>query len=447
MKRVVVLLVAITGVVVLSAGAASAAGFALIEQSVKGLGTAFSGGAAVAEDASTVFFNPAGMTRLSGTQVTGAVHVIMPSTKFQKQSATNVAGVDLTGGDGGEGGVVGVAPNFYFTETFDTGWAFGLGINAPFGLATEYDKDWVGRYHAVESEMMTINVNPSAAYKINDNLSVGVGVNAQYIDATLSSMVDAGLLTGGAAGSQGADVFSEMTADDWSFGYNLGALYEFNDNTRVGVSYRSEVSHELSGDVEFTSTNAGSAGLIGLGLFPDQGVAGDIDLPASAQASVYHQFNDQFAMMADVMWTQWSSFDKLTIEFDQGILGGAAMESATTENWDDNMRYSVGATFKPNDALIMRAGVAYDESPIPDANRTPRIPGTDRTWLALGAGYQMDAWNFDLAYAHLFVSNSKIQQTTPFPPVQTDENFSRGNLVGEFENSVDIISVEASYRF
>ncbi len=426
------------------AGTSFGAGFALIEQSVKGLGTAFSGGAAVAEDPSTVYFNPAGMTRLEGTQVTAAVHTIMPSTKFQKQSATNALGADLTGGNGGEGGVVGFAPNFYFTETFDTGWSFGLGINAPFGLATEYDRNWVGRYHAVESDMMTININPAAAYKINKNLSVGVGLNAQYIDATLSSMIDGGLLVPLVGVSQAADVYSEMTADDWSFGYNLGMLYQFNDNTRVGASYRSEVAHELEGDVKFTATNATASAI--MAAFPNQGVSGDIDLPASAQVSVFHQVNDQWAMMADVMWTQWSSFEKLTIKFDQGILGGAATETTTTENWDDNMRYSLGATYEPNDSCILRAGLAYDETPIPDSNRTPRIPGTDRFWLALGTGYQMNSWNFDIAYAHLFVSNSKIQQTIAVP-APTDENFSRGNLVGEFENSVDIISIEASYKF
>jgi len=416
-----------------------AAGFAIIEQSVKGLGTAFAGGAAVAEDPSTVYFNPAGMTRLEGHQVTGAVHFIMPSTKFKKKSATNVAGADYTGGNGGEGGENAVVPNLYYTETFDNGWSFGLGINAPFGLATKYDSDWVGRYHAVESDMMTININPSAAYKVNDELSLGLGISAQYIDATLSSMLDGGLLaTGNPAASQANDILAVMDADDWGYGYNFGLLYEFDKNTRAGLSYRSEVQQSLEGDVAFTPA----------GSIANQGVSGDIDLPASAQMSIYHQYNEKWSVMADIMWTDWSSFDKLVIKLDQGVptASGTLTELVTTEDWDDSMRYSVGATYRPNDTCILRMGVAYDETPIPDAHRTPRIPGTDRVWLALGAGHKRGNWNFDVGYVHLFVDDSSIDQQIAVA-APTDENFGRGNLSGEFENSVDIFSVEASYKF
>jgi len=279
---------------------------------------------------------------------------------------------------------------------------------------------------------------------MNDQLSLGFGVSAQYIDATLTSMTDGGLLTGGAGASQAADVFTEMTADDWSFGFNLGALYQFNEKTRMGFSYRSEVKHELDGDVKFSPTNAAASAI--MAAFPNQGVSGKIDLPASAQLSLFHEYNEQWAVMADIMWTGWSSFEKLVIKFDQGILGGASTESVTTENWDDSMRYSVGATYKPNETCVLRAGLAFDETPIPDEHRTPRIPGTDRTWLALGAGYTTGPWGFDFAFVHLFVDDSKIQQTIDVP-APTDENFSRGNLVGEFENGVEILSAEVTYKF
>ncbi len=435
-------------------GTAFGAGFALIEQGVKGLGNAYAGAAAVAEDPSTVYFNPAGMTRLQGQQAQAAVHVILPSAKFDKESATNALGTPLSGRDGGDGGVTGVAPNFYYTLNTDEGWAFGLGINAPFGLSTDYDRTWVGRYHAVESEVITININPSIAYKVNKNLSVGAGVSVQYIDATLSSMVDFGLQAFSSSGNpallpvvsnSNADIFSEVTADSWGYGYNLGLLYELTENTRFGLAYRSQVKQDLKGDVEFEIQNPtylAGFGLLGTAqnTFVKQDASGGIDLPASAALSAYHRINPQWALLADVMWTEWSSFDKLDIQF-EGTL--ASRPSVTTENWEDNWRYSVGATFNPTEALTLRSGIAYDETAISSAtDRTPRVPDAARFWVALGAGYQVNSFSFDVAYAHLFVDDAKVHKTTAEP-----ENVGRGNLVGSYENSVDIASVEVTYRF
>jgi len=451
--------------VAITAGSAFGAGFALIEQSVKGLGTAFSGGAAVAEDPSTVYFNPAGMTRLEGQQATAGFHVIMPSAEFKLNSATNAPPLSqpiysdaagTTQNTSGDAGVVGTAPNLYYTHNLGNKWSVGFGVNVPFGLATEYDKNWVGRYHAVDSEVMTINLNPSVAYKVNDQLSLGFGVSAMYMEAVLSQMIDFGLATFSVhstpslVSNPNMDVYSNMEADSWGYGFNLGALYELNDNTRFGFSYRSEVEQDLEGTVDFVHPEASVVGATLAGAaasnFPDQGVSGTITLPASAQMSVFHQLNSQWAVMADIMWTEWSSFEDLTIKFDQGIgTGLSKKQSVTQEQWDDNWRYSAGATFAPNENLILRGGLAYDETPIPDEYRTPRIPGTDRFWVALGGGYVMDDWSFDAAYAHLFVDDSSVNLKTGTDP--TSDEFGRGNLSGTYENSVDIFSVEASYKF
>jgi len=418
MKRVVVLLLAMTGLVVLSVGAASAAGFALIEQSVKGLGNSFAGGAAVADDATTIYFNPAGMSRLEGMNATAGLHVIMPSAKFTATSATNPVGGDIsTAPSGGDGGEAAVVPNFYFAAQANEKFSYGLSINTPFGMATKYDNDWVGRYHAIESELMTININPSASYKINDNLSLGLGVSAQYLDATLSQAQYLGATDG----------YAEVTGDSWGYGFNVGALYEVNSDTRIGASYRSSVFHSVDGTMSLT--NAGPYSGTG-------DTAGKIRLPASAQASVFHRLNDKFDVMADVMWTEWSVFEQLTFSKPAALGGGV---SITDENWKDNMRYSLGGTYHHNDALAFRAGVAYDETPIPDETRTPRIPGADRTWVSLGVSYAINNMTFDFAYAHLFVDDGAINLT--------DMAAGRGALVGSFANKVDIVSVEASYKF
>jgi long-chain fatty acid transport protein len=475
MKAKSAMVVGLLGVLAM-ASPAFGAGFAIIEQSVSGLGNAFAGGAASAEDATTVFFNPAGLTRLKGQQAVAGVHVIVPSAEFEKENAANALGQPLSGGEGGDAGEVGVVPNFFYAANLDNGWSLGLGVTAPFGLVTEYDKTWVGRYHAVKSDVMTININPSVAYKVNDRLSIGAGVSAQYIDVNLTSMVDFGLsaysglataaqqaaaggdlatagalmaqanalLGNGVVSNPDADVFADLTADDWGYGFNLGVLYEFNDDSRVGLAYRSRISHTVKGEGEFSLQNPAFLSAVGLqaaaqAAFPDQDVEGDITLPASASLSAYHRINPQWAVMADVLWTEWSTFDELVIEFD-----GALPDSVTAENWDDSWRYSVGATYSPNEKLDLRLGLAYDETPIPSAKyRTPRIPCEDRIWTAFGVGYRVtERLKLDFAYAHLFVKDSKIDKSTA-----DAENLSRGNLRGEYENEVDIASIQLAYNF
>lgn len=432
------------GLTLLLAGSttAFASGFALIEQSVSGLGNAFAGGAASAEDATTVFFNPAGMTRLEGQQAIGALHIIVPSAKFNSTSAQNSSGNDITGSDGGDAGVTGVAPNAYYTNSISDKLTVGLGINAPFGLATKYDKEWIGRYHAVESDVLTININPSIAYKVTDQLSVGAGLNAQYIEAVLSVMVDGRTLAASPASNPLFDIFVENKADDWSYGFNLGLLYEFSKDTRIGFAYRSEIKHKLQGTTKAELPAAFAAVPAAQAAFPaSQGVNGEITLPASASLSLFHQLNDKLALMADVNWTEWSSFDELKLNFETWIGGPGGEFSSTPENWDDSWRLSVGATYDYSDSLKLRGGLAFDETPIPSAEyRTPRIPGEDRYWIALGAGYEINEnLLLDFGYAHLFVTDSDINH---------DDNLtSAGSLVGEYENQVDIASVQLTYNF
>ena len=177
-------------------------------------------------------------------------------------------------------------------------------------------------------------------------------------------------------------------------------------------------------------------------LFQDQKISGTITLPAVASFNLFSQLTDKFALMGDVTWTGWSSFDKLTINFEGAGIAGQS-STTTTENWDDSWRYSLGASYQLTEALKLRGGVAFDETPISDDYRTPRIPGEDRTWLSIGAGYQIsESIYMDFAYAHLFVPDAKMQKTVANP-----EDTARGTVVGEFENSVDIVSAQLTYSF
>lgn len=416
----------------------SAAGFALIEQGVKGLGNAYAGNAAAAEDATTVFFNPAGMIRLKGTQVSVAGHVIMPSAKFSNGNSV-VGAAALTGGDGGDGGEDGFVPNFYYVTEIGSGLKFGLGVNAPFGLATEYDSDWKGRYHAVRSDLKTININPSVAYQVTSQLSLGAGISAQYAEAELTNAADLRrIATGGVSTAQDGDAIAKVEGDDWGYGFNVGLLYDFDTVTRLGVAYRSKVEQNLQGSATFTPTNATATALLAAiragGNLVDTSVKALVNLPETLSVSVFHNLNDQWALLADITRTRWSRFKELRVDYDS-----VQADTVIPENWKDVNRYSVGATYAPGSAWVYRAGIAYDESPVPSAEfRTPRIPDNDRKWLAIGASYASSkSFSVDLGYAHLFVSDTPINNAT-----------SLGHtLNGTYQNKVDILSAQLNWVF
>lgn len=412
-------------------GQALAAGFQLIEQSVSGMGTAYAGGSALGEDATTVFFNPAGMTRLEGTQTSAGFHVVMPQAQFDNKGSSTATGVALTksGGDAGETGVV---PNLYASHQYNEQLFFGLGINVPFGLSTHYDNDWAGRYYAIKSEVETVNINPSLAYKLNDWLSLGAGLNAQYIDAKLTNAVDFGLIMNPAL-STTMDGRAKVQGDDWAYGYNLGLLVNLGDRTRIGAHYRSKLDYTIKGEVQFNDVPAPLQG-----TFTNGNARSSVDLPWTLSLSLVHEFNPKWALMADFTRTGWHDLEELRFEFDTGL-----QDNVTTLNWNNSNRYSLGATYAPTSQWTFRAGMAFDETPIPDKEyRTPRIPGEDRIWGSVGVGYKYsDHLSFDLGYAHLWVEDPKIDKTA------AGEDARRGNLKGEYDASVDIVSAQVNWIF
>jgi long-chain fatty acid transport protein len=386
---------------------AHAAGFALIEQNASGLGNAYAGAAAVAEDASTVFFNPAGMTLLPDSQLVVAGHLIKPNMEF-----SGTVSPAIGGGQGGDAGDLAFAPNAYFAYRLTPDLHLGLGLNSPFGLKTEYDSDWIGRTQAIKSEVMTVNVNPSIAYKVNDAFSLGAGISLQRIDATLTNQVHPLANTS----------LIEIEGDDYGWGFNLGGLWQFTPNTRVGVAYRSEIDFTLEG----------SAAVTNFPLVPSGPVTADITLPDSASLSLFHKLSPKWDLLADVTWTGWSDFDKLAIYRTSG-----ALLSSTPENWEDILRYSVGATWHMSEKLSLRGGVAYDEAPVSDVDRTPRIPDGARTWIAFGGQYRLSKQGaLDFGYAHLFVNDPGLQSAA-----------GGTTLNGEYDSQVDILSAQYTHSF
>ena len=428
---------------IFSADFALASGFAITEKSLKGLGNAFAGAAAVAEDASTIYFNPAGMTRLAGRQVLAAGHYIIPSFEFDDDGSTTVLGMPLTGGDGGDAGESALVANFFYSHSLSEDLKIGVGVVSPFGLATKYHSDWVGRYHGIRSEILTIDINPSIAYKIHPMLSIGAGLSAQYVDAELTNAIDYGTINAvGGFGlpilPQGADGRIKLEADDWGIGYNLGLLFEPTENTRFGVAYRSKIDYGLSGDAKVSTPAAAAPLAANLGLV-DTNVKADVDLPASLLVSAYHQLTDKWAILADVTWTDWSQLDELRVE-----LASGAADLVTTFDWDDSFRYSVGAIFKPTTQWTFRGGVALDETPTPGRKeRGVRIPDDDRLWLSVGASYEfLNSLGIDVAYTYINqFGDAKIEKTA------AGEDTFRGALNGEFEGGAHIIGLQVGYKF
>jgi len=403
------------------AGDVRAAGFALSEQG-SGLGNAFAGGAAVAEDASTIFFNPAGLTQVPSRQVMIGASPIKPSIKFSNQGSVAAAGKPL-GTNDGDAGLWGTVGDFYLSWAASERLWLGIGVNSPFGLRTGYDSDWMGRYQALNSVLTTVNVNPSVAFKVNDVISIGAGVSYQHIDATLTRAVNFGLAGEGSV---------SVSGNDSAWGWNIGALFNLGSDMRVGVAYRSQLKYHIVGDVEFFRPPGVPAAVA-----PNGGIFTDITLPASASLSVFQKFNEKWDLMGDFTWTQWSKLENLNIY----RTGGAPLQ-LTPENWDDSWRFSLGLNYHVNDQWKLRGGLAYDESPVPDQFRTARIPDQDRTWLAFGVQWRpapLSKLAIDVGYAHLFVRNASIN----------DNQAAAGNgiLSGNYSLSVDIFTVQLAYSF
>lgn len=398
---------------------AHAAGFALIEQNASGMGNAYAGAAAVAEDASTIFFNPAGMTYIDGTQAVGAVHFIRPEAEFNDKGSVKAVGFPPLGDEGSDAGSLAVVPNFYFMTEINPSVKVGVGVNAPFGLKTEYDDDWLGRFQAVKSELKTVNINPSIAVKVNDQLSLGFGLSAMWAQAELTRQVNRVV-------ASESDV--KIKGDDWGFGFNFGAIYQATQDTRLGFAYRSKVTQTLEGDAKFGTALVAA----------NSDVTAKVDLPESFSASVFSHLNDKWDVMADVTWTRWSRFKELRIIFDSG-----APDALTEENWDNTLRYSIGFNYHYSDAIKLRAGIAYDEEAIKDEYRTARIPGNDRKWVSLGASYQMTPVSkFDIGYSHLFISDAEIDDNQ-----NTLAKGFNGRITGDYEASVDILSLQYTHNF
>lgn len=430
----------------LAPGAVHAAGFAIKQQSATAQGNAFAGATAGAESPSYMFFNPAALGRFDRASVAFEASAVLTTLELENAAAQTTAGVPIAGrtssADAADDAIV---PSFYAMVAPTEELRFGLGINVPFGLGSEYPNDWVGRYHTTKSNFTSVNINPAAAWRATDWLTLGAGLQLQWSEAELVNAIDFGTIGAGAA-IPGAvpttqDGSARVKGDGWGVGFNVGVLAEPVPGTRLGAAYRSSVDTTIKGDSWFRLDEAGiGAALQGAtGAFQNVDARTEIELPPMASFGIHQDIGDDFAVMAEAQWTGWSTLDDLIIEFDNP----AQPDNVNVFDWDNAWFFAVGATWKPTERLVVRVGGAFDQTPVRNAVRTPRIPDTDRWWLATGLGWRItDALSLDIAYTHVFFDEAELRQRG-----LTEGNLLRGDLDARYQNSIDIVSLGLRWQF
>jgi long-chain fatty acid transport protein len=397
---------------------ATASGFALLNQNGSDAGYAYAGAAAVAQDASTVFFNPAGMTYLTpGHHVSGALSIPMGSLRFKDTGSTAFPGSSL-GDNGGQAGGVAIIPAGYWSMSINPALRLGLGLSPTFGNITDWSKTFIGRYQGTSSEITAINANPSVAWRMNNVISLGAGFNIVGFDADLRGMVPGPALM---------DSRTKLTGRDIGFGYNLGAMLQVTPATRLGITYRSSIGLNVEGYSQ--------------GLDQKIPTSASIKLPDTISVAISHMFNAKLQLLADFTLTGWSSLPALMVE--------RRTDSATLLNerlgFKDSYRLGFGAQYQYNDGLRLKMGVAHDQSPIRNTmDRTVRLPDSDRTLLAVGFNQKIgQRTSVDVGYIHIFLEKSEIDRAVSDPR----NPLSRSVVRGSFSSSADIVSVQLNHQF
>jgi long-chain fatty acid transport protein len=407
-----------------------AAGFQLRENDAAGLGTAFAGTGSAADTPATVFDNPAGMVQLPGVQVQLGGSIAVPSFVFHG-GARDAFGRPIAGADDRNGGNAAFIPHGFVTAAINSRLSVGLALTSPFGLATTYGSGFVGRYQADKTTLQTININPAIAYRVTDWLSIGAGLSAQYAEAGFSNFLNSSTIAAQTFGRPVSlpDGYFRLHGDSWSVGYNAGVLVQPRPGLNLGLAYRSRVQQDFSGTADFVMP----APLNLSNRFRNSGGTAKVVLPDTATLSVTQHFDPQWTAYGELTWTNWSQFKNLNVFRDDGTL-----ISSTPERYHNSFFVAVGASYALSPDLVLRGGLAFDKTPTTDAYRTARVPDQDRYWIAAGLSYRVLARAFlDLGYAHLFVPDSSVHETSSTGDV----------LTGHYSSSVDLFSLGTRLTF
>lgn len=421
---------------------AHAASFQILEQSPAHMGKAFAGTASDINDASTVFFNPAAIGHLNGSMITVGGNAIFTKAEFNDTNS-NVVGTR------GETKETGYVPNLYWVAPISDRFTFGLGVNAPYGLASKYDEDWVGRYLATNSELEIVNINAVLAIKLSDSFSLGIGADYQRADVTLESHFDS---TFGVNPSPSRDSKAKIEGDDDDISGDVSLYFTPSDETSIGLTWRQGGEFDLKGTAKFELSAACAPGAGYPTGAPPRPTTGTIcavalnGLKGNASASVHlpdtvtlsgtQKLGDHWKMHADVAWTQWSNIQTINVINSDS---NAAINQLGLQ-YDDSMRYAVGFSHESESPWIWRFGVAIDEAPQTNPELlSPRIPDQDRVWFSGGFNYEFsEATSVDVGYTYIKVDKAKINNT---------ELQNGHHVEGNFDANVNIVGVQGNWKF
>ena len=460
------------------ASTAQASGYRFGSQSVSAQGTADASGAEAA-DASTIFSNPAGLSRLEGTQFMGGGTLVVPHSTYQDTGSRTFTGRDPRGTTKDYAPDAVFAPALYASKKLNEQWTVGMGMFVPYGAKLDYGNDWSGRYAITNIKLEAIALNPSVSFKLNERHSFGFGVTAEHMKAELGQAVDVpGTVkamhdkspaaaiafvtnigrTQGAAAAGAAqqalnntkDGHASMDGDDWGFGFNLGYLYQMNEGTRFGISYRSSISHKLKGDTiwDFSqvSNNAAVNGFISAasGKVNSEALV-ELRTPETLSVNAFHQMDDRWALMGDVTWTRTSRLQNLDIQFPPTAEGAERIR----QNWKDTYRVSLGTNYKYSENLLLRAGIAHDQAPVRSAElRHPALPDSDRMQYSIGANWKLNAnSSLDLAYSYIDFKDADVNYTNDCSPVKKGCTGNGETTKGLFKTRMQLIGLAYNYKF
>jgi long-chain fatty acid transport protein len=402
---------------------AEAGGFGLNEYSAASIGMANAGAPAGAGGLGSIAWNPATMTDFAGFQMSSTGTWIGPGATITPSAGTAAAYTALgmsagKTGDVGDGGRF--APASQVSYQFNDRLWFGLSLGAPFGLSTIIRPTAAASYYGTDSQLVDVNVTPTVAYKVNDWLSVGAGLQISYISVLLDSQIPR------------TSAIAHIRGDSWGVGYTLGATLKPREGTEIGVGYRSRVFEDVSGVL---SNGSAIPRLGGGAILPgSRSASTTLVLPDQINVGVHQVLTDRLGVGLTYQWTNWGLFNRFILKDSVGV-PLVALNFGYKNSW----LVSGGFDYKPFDRAVLRVGLGYEQSPVTDAVRSVRVPDNDRVIVAVGAGYQLsEKINVDVAYSHFFVKTASINTAGAIPAL---------NFVGTSKGQVDIVSASLTYRF